>query len=227
MNEHTKQNYINLVEFLGNFMGNNCEVVFHLIDPKGSHIAAIINNHISGRSQNAPLTGLALEFMQQGVYKDHDYVANYKGVSKNNTTLKSATYFIKDEHGRLEGMLCFNVDVSSYLDVANILLGMAEVSGISSLKNSWTNKSVANEVVEYFTDSLKDIVYSVVPEETLSSDVNLKPEQKLEIVRELFQKGIFSLKGAVPQVAEVMRVSEPSIYRYLKIIEEENSKKTK
>ena len=70
-------------------------------------------------------------------------------------------------------------------------------------------------------------MYSVIPEETLSSDVNLKPEQKLEIVRELFQKGIFSLKGAVTQVAEVMRVSEPSIYRYLKIIEEENSKKTK
>jgi len=222
MDKNTRQQYVSLVDFLGKVMGPSCEVVFHIIEPNRSYIAAITNNHISGRSINAPLTGLALEFMKNGVYKTCDSVSNYKGISKNSATLNSSTFFIKNEAGVLEGMLCFNTDVSPYLELANNLLGLAHIPGIDSTKTLLNNTNENKLIIEYFSESLKDIVYSIVSEETLNSDSSLKPEQKLDIVRELNRKGVFALKGAVTQVAEILKISEPSVYRYLKQIENED-----
>lgn len=223
MNKRIKQQYIALVDFLGKVMGPNCEIVFHVIEPGSSYIAAITNNHISGRSINAPLTGLALEFMKNGVYKTCDSVTHYKGVSKSSATLNSSTFFIKNEEGELEGMLCFNADISPYLELANSLLDLARVPGIDPNSLSFSNSGDSKAVVEYFSESIKDIIYSIVSEETLNSDVSLKQDQKLDIIRELNYKGVFALKGAVSQVAEIMKVSEPSVYRYLKQVENANS----
>ena len=44
-----------------------------------------------------------------------------------------------------------------------------------------------------------------------NEDITLSLNQKINIVRELELKGIFQLKGAVPRVAELLRVSEPSV----------------
>ncbi len=40
--------------------------------------------------------------------------------------------------------------------------------------------------------------------------------QKEEITKTLYQKGIFNIKGSVPIVARLLKISEPSVYRYLK-----------
>lgn len=56
MDEGQKQQFIKLTYFLGEVLGEQYEIVFHVITEDGAYIAAIANNHISGRSLDSPLT---------------------------------------------------------------------------------------------------------------------------------------------------------------------------
>ena len=40
---------------------------------------AACNEHLSGRRVGDPMTELAKELLRTGAYKEHDYVANYEG----------------------------------------------------------------------------------------------------------------------------------------------------
>ncbi len=40
-------------------------------------------------------------------------------------------------------------------------------------------------------------------------------DEKTCVVKHLYDKGAFNLKGAVVEVAKALQVSEPTIYRYL------------
>jgi predicted transcriptional regulator YheO len=59
-------------------------------------------------------------------------------------------------------------------------------------------------------DSIGEIVaeFNVVPE-------NTTPDERLEIMCDLYDAGVFRLKGAVAKTAEVLHMSEQSVYRYL------------
>ncbi|GEB80630.1 hypothetical protein DDE01_20450 [Desulfovibrio desulfuricans] len=54
----TIERYVPLVDFLGAFLGEDCEVVLHDVRNPDNSVLAIANNHISGRRKGAPLTDL-------------------------------------------------------------------------------------------------------------------------------------------------------------------------
>lgn len=222
--------YKKLVEFLGIVLGDNYEVILHIIEKDNSYVGAIANNHISGRTINAPLTELALKMMKDKTYQDKDYVTNYKGITKLGTEIRGSTYFIKDENKELIGMLCINFDFSKHKKIANDILDLAQLqlnmfSPIEDETVTSQKKTIEehhdNEIIEYFSDSINEIVYSVVDPSLLNPNIALKQEQKIEIINQLYKKGIFQLKGAVSQVAELLNISEPSVYRYLKMIDKD------
>ncbi|NLM65888.1 MAG: hypothetical protein GX180_01735, partial [Enterococcus sp.] len=73
--------------------------------------------------------------------------------------------------------------------------------------------------VEILDDSIEGIVYSIVSPELLDQKILLSKELKVEIVRNLNEKGVFQIKGAVARVSEILNISEPSVYRYIKMVE--------
>ncbi|WP_053368042.1 helix-turn-helix transcriptional regulator [Bacillus sp. FJAT-27245] len=224
--------YKKLVEFLGTVLGENYEVILHIIEKGRSYVGAISNSHISGRTVNAPLTGLALNMMQEKTYLDRDYITNYKGLTKIGTEIRGSTYFIKDENNELIGMLCINFDASKHRKIANDILGLVQTQLNMILpaadETVFSGRKAIleqpeHEMIEYFSDSIEEVVHSIVDPSLLNPNIILKQEQKIEIIKQLYMKGIFQLKGAVSQVATLLNVSEPSVYRYLKIIEREKN----
>ena len=55
--------YRTLVSFLGEALGPDYEVVLHDLTSEEGTIAAIVNNNISGRTEGAPLSNMALRFI--------------------------------------------------------------------------------------------------------------------------------------------------------------------
>ena len=49
-----------VVSFLGEALGPDYEVVLHDLTSEDGTIVAIVNNHISGRTEGAPLSNMAL-----------------------------------------------------------------------------------------------------------------------------------------------------------------------
>lgn len=225
MKEADKQRYVDLVEFLGIVMGSSTEVVLHIMDSFGYYIGAIANGHVSGRTVDSPITGLALDMIRSKAYRNHSFLCNYKGIGKNGNTLKSSTYFIKNDEDELEGLLCINADVSSYLEAAETLMGLASFGSTETKQRLATHVNPSlhtdEEMVEYFSDSIQDIVYTIIPRELIENPDSLKYPKRLEIINELYKQGVFAIKGAVSKVASILNISEPSVYRYLQTVKNE------
>ena len=224
MNLEVKQ-YASMVNFLGKVLGPDYEIALHEINFVNKSIIAIANESISGRKVGAPLTELALKMIKDRVYEKCNYVLNYKGVSKSGKTLRSSTFFIKDDNGNLVGMLCINFDDSRYKDISQQILNLSnplpdncEGNPLVSLQNTFISAE------ESFPENIGEITDSVIKNLILNKDIpaeRLTQAEKLHIVDVLNQKGIFLLKGAVSQVAKQLCSSEPTIYRYLSILNNE------
>ena len=183
-----------VVSFLGEALGPDYEVVLHDLTSEDGTIVAIVNNHISGRTEGAPLSNMALRFIQERMYEKQDYLAGYQGASQAKGRLRSSTMFIKD-NGQLIGMLCINFDAGAHTEPSSTGIG-----------------------VENFVSSLPDAVQNAIAEVTGSAGLppdRLTMEEKIRIVESLHHAGIFYMKGAVSEVAAQLGSSEATIYRYL------------
>ena len=190
--------YRTLVSFLGEALGPDYEVVLHDLTSEEGTIAAIVNNNISGRTEGAPLSNMALRFIHGKVYEKQPYVAGYQGASQAKGRLRSSTMFIKDG-SELIGMLCINFDAAKYSRMAQELLALCGAH----------QEPGPTLGVENFVSSLPDAVQAALPPDRLTMD------EKIRIVEDLQQAGIFYMKGAVSEVAAQLGSSEATIYRYL------------
>lgn len=202
--------YIPLVRFLTQILGPHCEIVLHDLDNKSSSIVAIENGNLSGRRVGDPATNLVLETIHNGSYKTKEFESNYIAKTHNKTFL-SSSFFIKDENGEIVGTLCINIDQAPFHDAINLLEQF-------SCKAESRAEGSGEEAVEQLFGNTREIVLSMVeqtfnrlgiPKECMSV------EEKIGIVRELNERGVFQLRGAAGEVSEALGVSEPTVYRYL------------
>ena len=124
-----------VVSFLGEALGPDYEVVLHDLTSEDGTIVAIVNNHISGRTEGAPLSNMALRFIQERMYEKQDYLAGYQGASQAKGRLRSSTMFIKDEAGEMvvsklnEEMLARIADITggAYVRSSKQSIGLDEI----------------------------------------------------------------------------------------------------
>ena len=138
------EQYIPLVEFLGQAMGPNAEIVLHDLDVPDKSIIAIANGHISGRQVGGPVTDFALWFMKQGDASKVPMMTGYRAVNAEGRICRSSSYFIRDEDRDMRGMLCINVDITdlvSIRDAASLLIDGTDRAPDKSLAHFATHTS--------------------------------------------------------------------------------------
>ncbi|MBI9105706.1 MAG: PAS domain-containing protein [Spirochaetales bacterium] len=219
MNEDLKKKYSIIVEFLGNALGPDYEVVLHDTEDHINSIVAIANGQVSGREVGGPLTNFGLEVISDESYKSLDYKLNYNGVLKDKRILRSSSMFIKDDDQNVTGMLCINFDDRRYKEIGENLLRLCHPDALIEINSSYDSvDSLVENAGERFYDSVSEDAYEIIQgyltENGKAAD-NLTHSDRQKIVDVLNYKGIFNFKGAVREVAKQLTCSEPSIYRYL------------
>ena len=209
------EHYIPLIDFLSKFMGDNTEVVLHDLTDWNNSVVAIKNGHISGREVGSPVTDMVLQILNEAQYKNAPYILNYQSRSQNGHVLKSATYFIKDKHYNIVGMLCLNTDCQELVEAKNLLGKMISIMNIPDETAEVTETLHVN-----VTDLIENNIGKVYP------DVSVRPhelsqKEKMDIVSRLNDLGTFLMKGSVGYVAERLEISIPTLYRYLNILKKE------
>jgi predicted transcriptional regulator YheO len=196
-----------LVDLLADFLGKHCEVVLHDFTDLERSIVKIANGHITGRKVGDPVTDLGLQMIKTD-FPNCGYIVNYPTQTKDGRTLRSASILIRDFDGKVVGGLCINWDIW-HLEVAQTAL------------ESLCSFQPQGNVQEMFENSVQNLVGNslreVIQQSATSMSLMTKTE-KLEVVKYLESKGIFFVKGSVPQVAKALRLSVPSIYNYLKTV---------
>jgi predicted transcriptional regulator YheO len=207
--------YSPLVDFLAEVCGKDTEVVLIDVSDMDHSVAAIRNGNISGRAIGSPASSVALKVMKAGVQGDADYLVNYRGVANDGKTLRSSTYFIRDGERRIIGMLCLNVDTGKEEQLRSFLDGIPKLSDVDKPETS----------IERFKSSVEDIANDSIERavrETGMPPSRLSQDEKIAIVKELNEDGVFLLKGSIAYVAEKLCVSEATVYRYLNGIKKNN-----
>lgn len=212
--------YIPLVDYFGQAFGKNCEVILHDLTNIEHSIVAIVNGHITNREVGGHITDFGLEVVHDPRYQDKAFAVNYPG-STPNRILKSSTYFIRDEHGVTIGLLCINLDITGWVKTAEMVNQLIRFAD-DPPSDEPVSHSVLPVIQETFTSSVEDTMNNSIERIMLDYPVashRLTLDEKKQIVDRLYSRGLFALKGAVGMVAKRLDVSEQTIYRYLREIQ--------
>lgn len=206
-----------LVMFLGEVMGKDVEIILHDVTDLENSVVAISQTNLSGREIGSPVTNLILKILKEGKKTHKTFITNYEGRAKDGTTLRSSTFFIRDQSERIIGMLCVNVDFKRMERVIHYL--RAFVGGDLKLDEHIVNDAERqSHSVEHLSPSIEDIAASSIKEIVTSMNVpseRMSQQEKMEVVHRLNENGIFLLKGIVSIVSKELKTSEATIYRYL------------
>jgi predicted transcriptional regulator YheO len=204
-----------LVDGIARTFGKNCEVVLHDLSNPSKSIVKIANGHITGREVGVPLTDLGLQLFERIKNGQNgpngDLFVGYRTKTEQGRDLKSTTIFIRNSRGKVVGSLCINIDVTSYALTKNILEDLCET-------DEHDFKDLGSASPEKFHHSLDTLIQDLL---TGSIGKIGKPvifmtrEEKIQIVRDLKEKGFFLIKGSLKKLSQAIGVSSPTIYKYL------------
>ncbi|MFL8888262.1 transcriptional regulator [Helcococcus kunzii] len=213
--------YIKILDFLVEFLGKDTEVVLQDFRNGFDHSVVYIKNNLSGRKKGAPATDFVMDVFKSKIYLHKDYIVNYRTKSLNGMQLYSSSFFIK-ENNKLIGMICLNTDKSKILKLKNLFEASLKI-----IDEETTIEYIDDDeelVKETFFSNSENLIDAVILEETQGKDISKYPltkDEKVAIVRSLYQKEFFNLKNSIEKLANVFSMSEVSIYKYIQQVKSE------
>lgn len=216
-NQTILNKYIPLVDFLSCVLGENNEIVLYDVTNPEHSIVAIRNNYMSGQEVGGPV----IDFVSQ-ILKNHgdnaDFVNNYEVISQLKIKYRSSAYFIRNDRNDAIGVLCVNTDLQPYQNI----MDAAHYIARHLLGDPKKYNSLGSFTAEPLNLPIEDLTLNSVARVILAKGIppeRMNQEEKIEIINELNNLGVFLLKGAVSEVAEQLKTSEATIYRYIKIVQ--------
>ncbi len=206
--------YAAMIESLASYLGSAYEISLHSLEDYNHSVVKIMNGYHSGRYVGAPLTDLALNMLKriqdEGTAFTESYTS-YFAINPLGESLKSSTIPIMGERGRLIGMLCINL----YMDTP-----------LSEILQSLTDTGSQQKEHEHFAQSSSDAISDALNQakNQVMHNVSIPAVNKnKEIIRILYDKGIFKIKNSVSEVANGLGISKNTVYLHIRGIAENNA----
>ncbi|WP_408011272.1 transcriptional regulator [Pseudalkalibacillus sp. A8] len=196
--------YIPIAITLVKQFGSNLEVVIHDLTQPHQSVVAIIGN-VTDRELYAPTTNYVLKLLKNPGEESNVY----KTTTMDGKELKSSTTIIKDDNNFIVGCFCINFLIEGF---------SSTIKTLTELFLSPEEKEETTHNYEKFNNTIHDVVNSILEEVIEDRNANfdkISREQKIDIIRELNERGLFLVKGAVEIIAEKFGTSKYTIYNYL------------
>lgn len=183
-----------VVDCIADLLGPNAEVVLHDVRHPEHSIVMIRNGHVTGRQLGAPLTDLGF-FMLRESEKRIETLGIYYSHAENGKVLKCNGANLRDSRGRIEGMLCININVTA------------------EAENQMRNGN--SQVTEHYRTNIEQVIDTMIDDAVRQAEGALTQQQKRELIRALEARGVFLARGAVKRVATAMKMAVPTVYKYI------------
>jgi predicted transcriptional regulator YheO len=202
-----------VVDGIARTFGPRCEVVLHDLENLERSIVKIANGHVTERTVGGAITDQGLKFLKGE--SQEDLLINYPSMTKDGRLLKSSTIIFRDNRKKPIAAICINFDVT---DILNFNTTIQEIFSTSE-------GTKVKEPVETFendiSSTLKEISDRII-RRTGKKLSSMGKSDKIEIVRQLEEQGVFLIKGAVNLIAKKLNVSKFTVYNYLDQVRSEN-----
>lgn len=205
--------FIPLVDFLGEIMGENTEILLHDLSQPDNSVIAISHGFHSGRTIGSPATDLAMDIQNSQSYKKENYLAHYRAISKGKQYL-SSTYYIKNGD-ELIGLLCLNTDIQPAQNFADAMKKFMKATNLGAFVDETPDTRTIRESLDSPIASLAESIISKTILESGIAPDRMTREEKMQIVWTLTEQDIPRMKGAVSEIAKQLQLSESTVYRYI------------
>lgn len=223
------EEYTNLMSFISKAIGPDFEI--SLIDTRDgkNRIIAMEYGNISGRRVGEDLPSFAIKAVEYKEYENTDYIANRTTYAKNGKALRTSMFFIKNEDGDLQGIMCINFDDTRYEELGKKIMFLCHPDKymedrINKPQNSISEEDNNDKSNQGESMTIEETIESIVDselKEVLIPVERLTQDEKVKIVRNLDQKGIFMMKGSVGILSKKLDISQASVYRYINLARDE------
>lgn len=204
--------YAPMVKFIAGFSGARCEVVLHDLSDIEHSIIAIENGHVSGRKVGDGL----MDFAYQKFVEDTEdvFIVNQSGrTTKDHKVLRLSAYRIRrPADGEIIGLLCVTVDITELIHLRRVIDADLYIDG-EPYKDS---ESPVGPFALPLAETLEAAFRNALQETGCVGVEGMTKEDKLRVIAVLKENHLFEIKGAVNFIAKKINISEPSVYRYLK-----------
>ncbi len=172
-------------------------------DLKSGTLVALFNN-ISQRQ-----IGEATPLKELNIKTDRfpDCFPPYYKTNWDGRKLKCISMTIRNAKKIPVGLICFNLDVSLFQDIEN------KFSTLLQLKED------AENPIELFGENWQDQIHLQIDRYLIEHRQvihRLTRNQKKDLIKHLYVKGVFNFKNAAPFIADILRISRASVYNYMK-----------
>ncbi|SEI11984.1 Predicted transcriptional regulator YheO, contains PAS and DNA-binding HTH domains [Halobacillus karajensis] len=200
------QKYIPLAKSTSEMFGHHCEIVIHDLTNPHASVIFTVNNHVTGREVGQSFDHLVSTVLQSKDFKE-DYLAGYTFVTEDKRTIRSSTTLIRDFNQKVIGAFCINFDVEALHQIQQLMNTFLPTPDVGEEKEEKRSPEVEN--VEEIVDGL---IHQIIQN---SAHPAMKRHEKVELIRFMDEKGIFSMKGSIDKVADLLGISKVTVYSYL------------
>lgn len=204
--------YIPVADAITKIFQPHVEVVIHDIE---SDLIDYIANPYSGRKVgDSSLLGLFEKNLEEFPHGT-DVEGPYENAGTKGQRIRSISSALKDDQGKVIGMMCMNVDFSvmeASLDVLEAFLKPINVEAPPKIlfQNDWR-------------DNIKLEIRTFIVEHNISLD-KIGSMHRKKLIRRLEDKGLFYARKSVEQLATILGISRATAYNDLRQVRKENKK---
>ena len=206
------QQYVPLAKFLKDALGERFEVSLVDADNPNEEITVCESGLSGGEIENSQMQQLISAVLESRALKSNDYLCCFSGANDQGEDKKCSVFNIRKESGEPFGFLCIEEKRGELYMVKDVFDEIMQPEGAQGTGSVRISREVDSLLKERITE---------VWEKYAASSEKLKKADKVEFISELFEMGIFRIRGGAAAVSEVSGISQASVYRYLgEIIEE-------
>ena len=206
MNEILKK-YADMIPFFAETLGSAFVLdLFDLTEPDYQIVASANSN---GDIQEKVREFLSEASRSQAV-RSRKYIANRPIQLSFSKLLKTSVFFIRGDNDELTGALCVSIRCDFFMRMTQFATELLKFN-IGDLDDERLNGGeLSTFAKEPSLESIDEMIkeYGVEPE-------RITQNERMEIICDLYDLGVYKLKGAVAKTAEALQVSEQSVYRYI------------
>ncbi|MDR1194416.1 MAG: helix-turn-helix domain-containing protein [Peptococcaceae bacterium] len=217
MPHHELEQYTRLVQMLGTQFGDSCDAILYSLEgiEQRQGTAVAVRGTTAGAKPGTPLPAFLLEHIQNQGFKD---IYGFINKSLSGLVLRTSVQFLFSSDQRPIGCLCIHHNIVHIKMITSFLEELTRPSNLEDEDEQEENRAAgekfysASDIQGFLNSIISEFIVERVGDANFSS---LEKSDKLALIAELDQRGVFLVKGAVNMIARRINVSKFSIYNYL------------
>jgi len=210
-NDHIFDHYTRVGEIISEKFSPYLEVIIHDLRNPEHSIIAIFNSHITGRKIGDGTSDIGYKKLANEL---PDKIVNYENISPSGSKMKSSSLTIRDEHNKIIGSMAFNFDLAPFENIQEFFNTITKTN-ISQLGDFPKQE-------QFFMWDIRDELEQELNKYIIANRLQgkaLTKKDKLNVVSLMNKRGHIKKRGSVSILSELLAITRPTLYKYIKDID--------